>query len=456
MASVKVIMPVMGMNQETGLVLKWLAKEGETVKKGQILVEIETDKAVAEIDAPADGVLTQILAQEGESVPVGQAAAVITPLGELPELKNPAPSPIPVVPSGEVAAQKCALPMPFPASPVAARMAAEQQIDLSLVRPTGGRIEKADILAYLQFRSSLPAQVGDQPARALASPKARRMAAERGLDLRALHGSGPQGAVLAPDVEAFNPSTPSSATFPEINTLDSPAAASSTRDSAEDEVVLSSAGRIMAERTTATWQTTPHFYLLREVDAGQLLAWRESAQKNSTTKITLTDLLIKLCAASLVKRPSLNVQFQDGKLLRLPAVHVGFAAALENGLVVPVVHHADQKGLSEIAQARTALLERGRAGRLRPEDIAEGSLTISNLGMFGVDAFNAIINGSQASILAVGRVAERVVARGGQPVVRPTIILSLSCDHRAVDGAHAAEFLDTLAGLIEDPLRLVS
>ena len=150
------------------------------------------------------------------------------------------------------------------------------------------------------------------------------------------------------------------------------------------------------------------------------------------------------------------MQFQGGKLLRLPTVNVGFAAAVEDGLVVPVVRHADQKGLSEIAQARTSLLERGRAGRLRPEDIAEGSFTISNLGMYGVDAFNAIINGSQAAILAVGRVAERVVARGGQPVVRPTIILSLSCDHRAVDGAHAAEFLDTLAGLIEDPLRLVS
>jgi pyruvate dehydrogenase E2 component (dihydrolipoamide acetyltransferase) len=336
------------------------------------------------------------------------------------------------------------------ASPVASRMATEHQIDLSLVRPTGGRIEKADILAYLQVRSDLPAQIRDSSARTLASPKARRLAAERGLDLRALHGSGPQGAVLAPDVEAFHPSLPISEAMPAKNTLNSPFAAPLTKDSAKDEVVLSSAGRIMAERTTTTWQTTPHFYLLREVDAGQLLAWRESAQKNSTTKITLSDLLIKLCAASLVKRPALNVQFQDGKLLRLPAIHVGFAAALENGLVVPVVRDADQKGLSEIAQ------ERGRAGRLRPEDIADGSFTISNLGMYGVDAFNAIINGSQASILAVGRVAERVVARGGQPVVRPTIILSLSCDHRAVDGAHAAEFLDTLANLIEDPLLLVS
>lgn len=454
MAAIKVIMPVMGMNQETGLVLKWLVKEGETVKKGQILMEIETDKAVAEIDAPADGVLTQILTQEGESVPVGHVAAMITPLGELALLKSPEPLPIPIAPIGATGAQK-SVPSAS-ASPVATRMAAEHQVDLSLVRPTDGRIEKADILAYLQARSGLPAQVGGKPARTLASPKARRLAAERGLDLRDLHGSGPDGAVLAPDVEAFRPSYPTSNTMPATTTLSSPSAAPLIADSAKDEVVLSSAGRIMAERTTATWQTTPHFYLLREVDAEQLLAWRESAQKNSTAKVTLSDLLIKLCAASLVKRPALNVQFQDGKLLRLPAVHVGFAAALENGLVVPVVRDADQKGLSEIAQARTSLLERGRAGRLRPEDIADGSFTISNLGMYGVDAFNAIINGSQASILAVGRVAERVVARGGQPVVRPTIILSLSCDHRAVDGAHAAEFLDTLAGLIEDPLRLVS
>ena len=444
MAAVKVIMPVLGMNQETGLVLKWLVKEGEAVKKGQILMEIETDKAVAEIDAPADGVLTQILAQEGESVPVGQAAALITPPGEKAALKSPTPASIPAVPLGEAAAQKSVTPLLISASPVAERMAAEHRIDLSAVRATGGRIEKADILAYLQARSAEPEKVGEQPARTVASPKARRLAAERGLDLRTIHGSGPQGAVLAPDVEAFGPPSP-------LN-----AAALPARNSAKDELTLSSAGRIMAERTSATWQTTPHFYLLREVDAGQLLAWRESAQKDSKTKITLTDLLIKLCAASLVRRPALNVQFMGGKLLRLPAVHIGFAAAVEDGLVVPVVHHADQKGLSEIAQERISLLERARAGRLRLEDIADGSLTISNLGTYGVDSFNAIINGSQAAILAVGRVAERVVARAGQPVVRPTIILSLSCDHRAVDGAHAAEFLDTLAGLIEDPLRLVA
>jgi pyruvate dehydrogenase E2 component (dihydrolipoamide acetyltransferase) len=444
MAAVKVIMPVLGMNQETGLVLKWLVKEGEAVKKGQILMEIETDKAVAEIDAPADGVLTQILAQEGVSVPVGQAAALITPPGERAAPNSPTPAAIAVVPLGEKTAPKSASPLPISASPVAERMAAEHQIDLSQVRATGGRIEKADILAYLQAHSAVPAKVGDQPDRTLASPKARRLAAERGLDLRTIHGNGPQGAVLAPDVETFRPPSP-------LN-----AAALSARDSAKDELTLSSAGRIMAERTSATWQTTPHFYLLREVDAGQLLALRESAQKDSTVKITLTDLLIKLCAASLVKRPALNVQFQGGKLLRLPAVHVGFAAAMEDGLVVPVVRHADQKGLSEIAQARISLIERAQAGRLHLEDIADGSFTISNLGMYGVDSFNAIINGSQAAILAVGRVAERVVARAGQPVVRPTIILSLSCDHRAVDGAHAAEFLDTLAGLIEDPLRLVA
>ena len=437
MTAVKVIMPALGMNQETGLVVKWLVKEGEAVSKGQILMEIETDKAVAEVESPADGVLTQILAQEGENAPVGQATALITPPGELNVVKRPTP-------------------LPISASPVAARMAAEHQVDLSQVRSTGGRIEKADILAYLQTRSAASAQVGDQSARTLASPKARRLAAERGLDLRALHGNGPQGAVLAPDVEAFHSPLTTSATASVTNIVNSPSVALSTGDSAKEELTLSSAGRIMAERTTATWQTTPHFYLLREVDAGQLLAWRERSQKDSVAKITLTDLFIKLCASSLVKRPALNVQFQGGKLLRLPTVNVGFAAAVEDGLVVPVVRHADQKGLSEIAQARTSLLERGRAGRLRPEDIAEGSFTISNLGMYGVDAFNAIINGSQAAILAVGRVAERVVARGGQPVVRPTIILSLSCDHRAVDGAHAAEFLDTLAGLIEDPLRLVS
>ncbi|HEX7974617.1 MAG TPA: dihydrolipoamide acetyltransferase family protein [Anaerolineales bacterium] len=431
MPSTNVIMPVLGMNQETGKVIKWLAQAGQRVVKGEILLEIETDKAVAEIEAPASGVLTQVTAHEGEDVPVGQAIAVIVPEGEAAEKTT--------------AAATAAIS----ASPVAARMAVEHSLDLAQVRPQGGRVEKADVQAYLQREQAA------QPApaqRTLASPKARRLAAERGISLDGKLGSGPQGAVLAADVLAASQRVQSTdLTQPVVEKADGAPKPALP----ENEIPLSTTWRIMAERTSTTWTTAPHFYLLREVDTSQLTAWREAAQQDIAQKITYSDLLVKLCAAALGLHPNLNVTFQEGKLRQLSNIHIGLAAAVEDALVVPVLHNADQKSLTEIAAERTALLERSRAGRLRPEDVSGGVFTISNLGMYGVDAFNAVLNGNQTAILAVGRIAERVVAVNGQPAVRPMMILSLSCDHRAVDGARAAQFLNTLAGLIQAPLRLI-
>jgi Pyruvate/2-oxoglutarate dehydrogenase complex, dihydrolipoamide acyltransferase (E2) component, and related enzymes len=212
----------------------------------------------------------------------------------------------------------------------------------------------------------------------------------------------------------------------------------------------------MAERTTAAWKEAPHFFLLREVDATRLMQWKEAVQKGSTEKITYTDLLVKITAAALRKYPRINSKYQDEKILLMPEINIGVASAVEDGLVVPVIHKADGLSVSQIATTRAALLEKARAGKLRPEDISGGTFTISNLGMYGVDAFLAVLNSPQSAIMAVGRIVERVVPVNGQIVIRPMISLSLSFDHRSVDGARGAQFLDSLAKLIEEPLGLIS
>jgi len=214
--------------------------------------------------------------------------------------------------------------------------------------------------------------------------------------------------------------------------------------------------RIMAERMTASWTSAPHFYLVREVDVSRLKTWRERASARSGARITYTDILIRLVAAALVQHPRVNVAWKDGAIFQHGGVDIGLAVAIEDGLVVPVLRGADTLTLAEIAARREDLVTRAQAGKLRPADIQGGSFTISNLGMYGVDAFNAIVNPPQAAILAVGRISDRVVAVGGQPAVRPTLVLTLSCDHRALDGARAAQFLGALADLVEEPLALLA
>ncbi|MGH7308727.1 MAG: dihydrolipoamide acetyltransferase family protein, partial [Candidatus Rokuibacteriota bacterium] len=317
------------------------------------------------------------------------------------------------------------------ASPLARKIAEEHGVDLARVTTTTGRIEKADVLAYVESRK------GDGTAARLAaaSPKARRLAAERGVDIRALHGSGPGGAILAADIGAAKaPAVP----------VAQPAAGG-----------VSNVWRIMAERMTASWTTAPHFYLVREVNVGRLVSWREKASKHTGARITYTDLLVKLVAATIAQHPGVNASWRDGAIVRHAEINIGLAVAIDDGLVVPVVQRADTLKLPELAARREDLVSRAQAGKLRPADIQGGGFTISNLGMYGVDAFNAIVNPPQAAILAVGRIADRVVAVNGQPAVQPTMVLTLSCDHRAIDGARGAQFLGALADLIEEPALLV-
>ena len=442
-----VIMPALELAQETGKVLKWLKNPGDSVTKGEPIVEIETDKVTVEIEAPAAGVLRDVTAQPGDVVPVGKTIALIFAAGEAGGAASPAPAvaaaratapPSPAAPVGQSPAAASGVR----ASPLARKLAEQHGVDLASIKTASGRVEKADVMAHVE--SQKPSAGNGTAGRiAAASPKARRLAAERGMDLRALQGSGPGGAVLAADVAAAAPAAARAVAAPATPRVAATAG-------------VSNVWRIMAERMTASWTSAPHFYLVREVTVSRLVTWRERASKQTGARITYTDLLVRLVAATIAQHPRVNASWKDGAIVQHADINIGLAVAIDDGLVVPVLHRADTLSLAEIAARREDLVGRAQTGKLRPADIQGGSFTISNLGMYGVDAFNAIVNPPQAAILAVGRIADRVVAVGGQATVQPTMVLTLSCDHRALDGARAAQFLGVLAEVVEEPLTLLA
>jgi pyruvate dehydrogenase E2 component (dihydrolipoamide acetyltransferase) len=446
-----IIMPALELAQESGKVLRWLKSSGATVQKGDPIVEIETDKVTVEIEAPASGVLRDVTAQPGDVVPVGRTIATIVAAHEVgvdaPSVVMPAASAAATgaVPSPPAAAgaSRDSLAGAVRASPLARKLAEQHGVDLAWLKTASGRIEKADVLAYVESQKvSSSARDGGAARLVAASPKARRLATERGLDIRSLRGSGPGGAVLVVDVPAAA----------------RPAAAASVAQSPRsgEGVGVGTIWRIMAERMTTSWTSAPHFYLVREVCVSRLVSWLDRARTQTGAHITYTDLLVKLVAAALSQHPRVNASWKDGAIVQNAEINIGLAVAVDDGLVVPVIHRADTLRLSELASRREDVVARAQAGKLRPADIQGGGFTISNLGMYGVDAFNAIVNPPQAAILAVGRIADRVVAVNGQPAVRPTLVLTLSCDHRALDGARGAQFLGALADLIEEPLALLT
>ena len=425
-------MPALGMAQETGTLIQWLKSAGDSVTKGEPLMEIETDKATVEIEAPASGVLSSVTAQAGDVIPVGQRIALILAPGE-----SDSSTPLQPTPASDSSPQSDSKPAPLNATPVAARLAAEHNLDISQIKPNGGQIRKEDVLAYLDNQNK-PISI----TRILASPKAKRLAKERGIDLSQVRGTGPEGAILVSDLQSL--------------LANSPILHSSTTPITNYQLPTSHIWRVMVERLTQAWTTIPHFYLMREVNASRLVAWRESSQKNSAEKITYTDLLVRITAAALRKYPRLNASWQNDNIMLNPDINIGLAVAVEDGLLVPVIHHADEMNLSQLASLRSELVTRAKAGKLSLDDFSGGTFTISNLGMYGVDAFNAIVNPPQAAILAVSRIADRVVPLNGQPAIQPMMTLSLSCDHRVVDGARGAQFLQALADLIEEPLQLLN
>jgi pyruvate dehydrogenase E2 component (dihydrolipoamide acetyltransferase) len=425
------------MAQETGVLLQWLKAEGDEVTQGEPLMEIETDKAAVEVEAQSSGVLANVTAAPGDEVPVGQVIALILAPGETaPETRSGSVEDtvsVPPVPDGSRPEKRLA-------SPVAVRIADEHDVDLSEVDARGSRIQKEDVLAHISARAAGQSSGGYRLSPA--SPKARQLAAEYQLDISTIDGSGPAGAVLVADVSA---AVEAQKTGP---AADVPSAV----EPAGEALPVSRMWQVMAQRLTQSWTTVPHFYLVREARARDLVEWRARAQKRLPEKITFTDLLVKLVAIALQRHPRLNARWQDGMIVPNEEINLGLAVAVDDGLLVPVIRQADRLGLSEIAERRKVLVANAQAGKLSPAEMGNSTFTLSNLGMFGIDAFNAIVNPPEAAILALGRIADRVIPVDGQPVVEPALTLTLSCDHRVVDGARGARFLQTLVNFIEDPL----
>jgi pyruvate dehydrogenase E2 component (dihydrolipoamide acetyltransferase) len=383
--AISIVMPALEMAQETGKLISWLKSEGETVVKGEPLLEIETDKAVMELEAPGDGVLAGIRVQAGTEVPVGQTIAWIVRPGETP------PEDDARVASGRRTSAAASSQAVVPVSPLSA--------------VTDVRI----------------------------SPKARRLAVERGVALDQVRGSGAGGEILASDILA----------------------AAEARATAPGVQHTSSISRLMAERTTQSWTTVPHFFVVRETDARALNEARQKLgpeiERVHGAKVTHTDLLVALVARVLLKHACMNASWTAYGVKANPGVNMAVAIAVNDGVVAPVIPNAHAAGLGEIASQRRDLTERARTGKLRPQDLLAGTFTISNLGMFGVDSFSAIITPPQAAILAVGRITDKVVAVDGRPGIRPMMSLTLSSDHRVVDGPRAASFPRDLAEAIGNP-----
>jgi pyruvate dehydrogenase E2 component (dihydrolipoamide acetyltransferase) len=403
--AISVVMPALEMAQETGKLLAWRKKEGERVAKGEPLLEIETDKAVVEVEAPGDGILAGISAEVGAVIPVGETIAWLVGPGEK-------------VPAKSSAA----------AAPAARASSAPE------------RTSAVAVPALAQRGGAAP-QI---------SPKARRLAKELGVDFAHLRGTGPDGTITSEDVQraADSKSTAGKST--------ASIGSAATSGAAES---LSQVARLMAERTTQSWTSVPHFFLVRDVDCSELVAAQKKgsaeAERTQGTAPTITDLLIGILARVLAKHPRMNSGWTASGIRSNAEINISVAMAVKDGVVGAVVHKADKLSVKEISVLRRELTERARAGRLRPADISGGTLTLSNLGMYKVDAFSAIITPPQAAILAVGSISDRVVAVEGKPAVRPMMTMTLSSDHRVVDGARAAEFLSELADAIREPEKVL-
>jgi pyruvate dehydrogenase E2 component (dihydrolipoamide acetyltransferase) len=411
----EVKLPRLGQGMESGTIVKWLKSEGDRVEKGEPLYELDTDKVTQEVEAEAGGVLLKIAIAEGE-VPVGQTIAVIGEEGEDVSLE------------------------PSSGNGAAAREVDEEPQEEGSSGPAREeeRERGREASAAVTETPQRPVQDG---GRVKASPLARRIARERGIDLAALSGTGPEGRIVAEDVERAQAGA-------------APAQAPAPVAAGEIEIEqLSSVRRTIARRLTEAWQA-PAFQISMSADMArskELHARLGQLAPEGSPKVTLTDILTKASAAALMRHRAVNARFTGEAIERYPSADVGLAVAIPDGLVVPVIRGSEQRTIAEIAAARADLVDRARNGRLKQEDIDGGTFTISNLGMFGVEQFVAVLNPPQAAILAVGAVEERAVARDGELVVRPLMTMTLTCDHRALDGATASDFLRTVKSFLEEP-----
>ena len=461
-------MPRLSDTMEEGTLARWVKQPGDQIARGDVVAEIETDKATMELEAYEAGVLQEHLVQEGQTVPIG------TPIARLGDGAGAAGAAAEAQP-----AQQQAPAQPRPATeaetpratePAAPQPATEAEAPRPSPEPAGApepapeprpAPEPPPAPEARPAPEQRPAPEAPPPGDAVkASPMARAIARDRGLDLAEIQGSGPGGRVVRADVEAALAEAPPArpAPAPPAERREAPPAAEEAEEA--EAVPLSAMRRTVARRMLESIQSAPHFFLTSLVDAEALADLRTELNERleragDPTRLSLNDLLIKACASALRANPDVNVSFGGDHLLRHRRVHIGIAVALEQGLIVPVLRDADQKSLGQIAREAAALAERARSSKLSPAEYSGGTFTISNLGMFGVDHFTAIINPPEAAILAVGALTPEPVARDGRVEVRRRLKLTLSIDHRALDGATAARFLRDLKGLLEEPLRLV-
>jgi pyruvate dehydrogenase E2 component (dihydrolipoamide acetyltransferase) len=406
-----VIMPALGVAQQTGTLLKWLKTEGQSVSKGEPLMEIETDKATVEIEAAASGILAEITARAGDAIPVGEKIAVILAPGET-------------------------LPTKQKATPVAHR-----QPPLSGPLPQGeGTGEGPPATTSTRMPTAAPANSpAPLGARVLASPKARRIAREQRIDLRTLRGTGPEGSVLADDV--LRAAIGTSAASPDASV-----------EAVQKIIPLTPMRRFVGERMTQCKLSAPHFYVSMEIDMsavrGRRMEWR---QRGDEVIPSINDFILLACARALKDFPSVNSTYTEQGIKSHSEINIGMAVALDEGLVVPVIRNADGLKLAELATRSRELIDKAQKKKLFPLDYEGGTFTVSNLGMLGVDSFIAIINPPQCAILAIGRVAPRVVVDEGMFAIKSVMTATLSADHRVVDGAIGARFLREVKELLESP-----
>jgi len=436
--AVKVVMPKLGMAMTEGVVVKWLKEDGARVEKGERIAVIMSKKITYEVEAPASGILRHV-ARVKETKAVGVPIAYITEPGEEVPVEVEAPPPAKAAP--EVAA-----PAPAPAakeekpfvraSPAARRLAREKGVDLTQVKGTGpeGRVTEADVQRFIEEREKAP-----PPPPILASPMAKRLAREHGIDLAEVTGTGPGGRITEKDVRAF---------------IEAREKAPPPEEAVPVRVIpFIGMRQMIAERMTQSLQTMAQVTLHTEVDATELVKLRE--QLKQEFDLTYTDLIIKAVAKALKEHPLLNATLVGDEIHLLEEIHIGMAVALEDGLLVPVVRDADKKSVQEIAQETRRLAQGAREGTLTVDEVTGSTFTVTNLGAYGVDGFTPIINPPEVAILGVGRIVEKPAVHEGQIVRRSTMVLSLTIDHRIVDGAPGAEFLRTVREILESPYRLL-
>lgn len=449
-----IAMPQLGLTMEKGTVVRWLVGEGQPFARGQALLEVETDKAVVPVEAPAEGTLARVLVPAGQTVPVGAALAVATAPGETlpagwtppaekgaaapPRARAEAPASVPA----PVAEPARAAEGPLQATWKARALARQLGVDLRQVAGSGpgGRIQAEDVV-----RAAAPA-----PARAevRATPTAARLAEALGLDLAEIAPSGADGRIVEADVLREAAALIRRAREVPLAPIPGPAGVAR-------RIPLAGVRGITSARMGESARTTARVTLFREVDASGLVSLRELL-KAQGLQVSYNDILVRVCAVALREHPEANARLGEGEIELLDRVHIGLAVDTERGLLVPVIHDADRLSIPEIAARSAALIEAARAGRSRPDDLTGGTFTITNLGMLGVEGFTPVINLPECCILGVGRIVRKPVAlEGDQVAVRPTLTLSLAFDHRVLDGAPAARFLGRIAELVENPLRLL-